>query len=1005
MSEGEPSRSAHLEALATTTSDALITIDADSVVQFVNPAIEPILGYTPDELRGNSLTTIIPDGLAGQHLAAVDEYLADPTRHVDWEYVEFTGEHKDGHEVQLGVSISEFTVDGETHFAGVVRDITERKTLQAERSLLHATVREVAEADSFEAGLADALRLIGTRMNWVYGEAWVPAADPDGDAMEWQTTWTSADADLSSFRAASSSRTFEPGEGLVGRVWATAEDEWLSDVSAVEQDAFERTDEAAAHGLKAAFGVPILDGDSVVAVLVFLMPEARTVDDRMVEVTRTVAANLGQLMGRRRTEAALQAEQALKTKILETAPTGVLVVSPEGHVEYANEHAEDLFRLPGDGSEYPSYDELDVERFDEDGEPIPPEDRPLRHVLRTGDAYRRDVQHVHPDEDRRWVSIHAAPLRGDDGEITAAVFAAEDVTARKRRERQLTRLSEVSRALIRAETREDVCARTVEAARTVLDLPITAISLYDDPSGQLQPAAETDAVSDLRSETRMFAPDQDLVWEVFLDREPRVIDDLETEAGLDPAASPLSSVIVLPVGEYGVLVSGDTASNAFTESEVTLAEILASITETALDRVAREGTLREKNAELERRNAELERVHRINRVIRDITKALTHAKSREDVYQAVCDQLAAAEPYRFAWFGSQDPGTDEIVPLASAGEERGYLDSVTVTADDEETGQGPAGRAFRTGEPQVQNNLASDPPFEPWREEALRRNHRASISIPVTFRDSVYGVVNLYASEAGIFSETETTVLGELGETIGYALSALERKEALVAGRSIELEFEIYDESDPLFQFLAETGAGFVLENVVANTLATLSVFCTFEGVSYAEIESFAGGDSSDTDVTLIRETDTECVVEFTVPGDSIISALIDRGAMPKTARASGEAATLTLQVAPTGSVREYVDMLTQRYAAVELTARRERDEPIQTREEFRAEYTNHLTEREREVIQTAYYAGFFEWPRENSTQDVAEMLDVSQPTVSRYLRAGERKLFSLLYEGTPPAD
>ena len=51
------------------------------------------------------------------------------------------------------------------------------------------------------------------------------------------------------------------------------------------------------------------------------------------------------------------------------------------------------------------------------------------------------------------------------------------------------------------------------------------------------------------------------------------------------------------------------------------------------------------------------------------------------------------------------------------------------------------------------------------------------------------------------------------------------------------------------------------------------------------------------------------------------------------------------------------------------------------------------------EVLETAYFASFFEWPRRATGGEVAELLGVSQPTVNRHVRNGERKLFAMVFE------
>jgi predicted DNA binding protein len=50
-------------------------------------------------------------------------------------------------------------------------------------------------------------------------------------------------------------------------------------------------------------------------------------------------------------------------------------------------------------------------------------------------------------------------------------------------------------------------------------------------------------------------------------------------------------------------------------------------------------------------------------------------------------------------------------------------------------------------------------------------------------------------------------------------------------------------------------------------------------------------------------------------------------------------------------------------------------------------------------VLRTAYFAGFFHWPRESTGEEVAAMLGVSQPTVNRHLRVAQQRLLAQLFE------
>ena len=119
--------------IAETASDAIITIDEQSIMLFTNAATEKIFGYSQAELIGQSLTMLMPEYLRHFHRSGLERYLATGHRHMDWQAVQLTGLRKDGVEVPLEVSFGEFTEDGRRFFAGIARDITERK--QAQKSL------------------------------------------------------------------------------------------------------------------------------------------------------------------------------------------------------------------------------------------------------------------------------------------------------------------------------------------------------------------------------------------------------------------------------------------------------------------------------------------------------------------------------------------------------------------------------------------------------------------------------------------------------------------------------------------------------------------------------------------------------------------------------------------------------------------------------------------------------------------------------------------------------
>lgn len=138
--------------LADTASDAILTIDADSKIIFVNEAIEKVFGYTAEELIGKSMTMLMPERMRDGHNEGLNRYLQTNQKNINWEGVILPGLHKDGHEIPLEVSFGEFTRDGKRYFTGIARDVSERK--RAEEALQKAREEKVRELQKVRTRIA-----------------------------------------------------------------------------------------------------------------------------------------------------------------------------------------------------------------------------------------------------------------------------------------------------------------------------------------------------------------------------------------------------------------------------------------------------------------------------------------------------------------------------------------------------------------------------------------------------------------------------------------------------------------------------------------------------------------------------------------------------------------------------------------------------------------------------------------------------------------------------------
>jgi PAS domain S-box-containing protein len=113
-----------------TAPDAMITIDEDGSIVFVNRAAERIFGHKTAEMLGESLTMLMPEFLGPVHQASFKRYFETRRKHTSWHAIKLHGVHKGGEEIPLEISFSEFVKCGKRYFTGIARDITERKHLE-----------------------------------------------------------------------------------------------------------------------------------------------------------------------------------------------------------------------------------------------------------------------------------------------------------------------------------------------------------------------------------------------------------------------------------------------------------------------------------------------------------------------------------------------------------------------------------------------------------------------------------------------------------------------------------------------------------------------------------------------------------------------------------------------------------------------------------------------------------------------------------------------------------
>jgi HD-GYP domain-containing protein (c-di-GMP phosphodiesterase class II) len=140
----------------------------------------------------------------------------------------------------------------------------------------------------------------------------------------------------------------------------------------------------------------------------------------------------------------------------------------------------------------------------------------------------------------------------------------------------------------------------------------------------------------------------------------------------------------------------------------------------------------------------------------------------------MCHAIVSTGGYLLAWIGyTEDDAGKTVRPMAYAGYKPGYMEQANITWADVELGQGPVGRAIRSGTPQIVQDALSDPSYKPWRQNAEKIGYRALIALPLSSSGTILGVLSIYSAETNAFDEEEIKLLKELAEDIAFGIVTL----------------------------------------------------------------------------------------------------------------------------------------------------------------------------------------------------------------------------------------
>jgi PAS domain S-box-containing protein len=138
---------ARQRAILETALDAVVSIDGDARVTYVNSAFERTFGYRAEEVIGRDLAEkIVPPSLREAHRRGLARYLETGQSTVLDRRIEMPAMRADGTEFPAEVAITRTSLPGQPAFTAYLRDITDRQ--RAEKEVIASRARLVAASDA-----------------------------------------------------------------------------------------------------------------------------------------------------------------------------------------------------------------------------------------------------------------------------------------------------------------------------------------------------------------------------------------------------------------------------------------------------------------------------------------------------------------------------------------------------------------------------------------------------------------------------------------------------------------------------------------------------------------------------------------------------------------------------------------------------------------------------------------------------------------------------------------
>jgi PAS domain S-box-containing protein len=360
-----------------------------------------------------------------------------------------------------------------------------------------------------------------------------------------------------------------------------------------------------------------------------------------------------------------------------------------------------------------------------------------------------------------WYLHSKLPIFEKDGQTVGIFGIIRDITDMKKTEilveqraQELLTASEIARDTTGTLEVDELLTKAVNLIRDRFGFYHSSIFLMDALGEYAILRDSTGEVGRSMKEAghKLAAGSRSIVGQTAGKAEPMVVNDVTQDPIYypNPRLPDTRSELAIPlkVGNrvLGILDVQSDKVNAFLPEDVSIIQILADQLAVAVS-----------NANLFARTQENLAQHRL---LHQITTAATACSTLEDAL------LTTVEGLKMALAGDR---VSILMPLdktrLSVRSSSGY-DEGTLSETDFLVGEGSIGLAAAEKHPILIKDTFTDP-----RAKAVDEAIRSQLSVPILFRDTLLGVLNVESTEVAAYDENDQEILGALGISLGAIIS------------------------------------------------------------------------------------------------------------------------------------------------------------------------------------------------------------------------------------------